>query len=39
MANGAGAAPAAAAPAAGAPSVEQQRMTVLLGLYQAKKCG
>lgn len=38
MANGAP--PPAAAPAApAAPSAEQQRMTVLLGLYQAKKCG
>jgi hypothetical protein len=35
-------APATAVPVAEAPtppSVEQQRMTVLLGLYQAKKCG
>jgi hypothetical protein len=39
MANGANAAPAAVPAAPAAPSAEQQRMTVLLGLYQAKKCG
>lgn len=39
MANGADATPAATAAAPAAPSPEQQRMTVLLGLYQAKKCG
>ncbi len=40
VANSAAAAPAPAAAApAGPPSVEQQRMTVLLGLYQTKKCG
>jgi hypothetical protein len=40
MANGAAAAPPTAElTSAAPPSVEQQRMTVLLGLYQAKKCG
>jgi hypothetical protein len=38
MANTPEPAPTAAAPAA-PPSAEQQRMTVLLGLYQAKACG
>lgn len=39
MANAPAAPPTAELTAAAAPSVEQQRMTVLLGLYQAKKCG
>ncbi len=39
MANAPATPAAPAATPAAPPSVEQQRMTVLLGLYQAKKCG